>query len=155
MDKSLQMNSTFGTYLTLGEEIESVRQYLLSENERSGGKLSWELKINPALDNRVVIPKMLIRFFVETAELNPEEGTLEVLIQPTTIGILVMVSGKGIRIDRAAREHKDIEEGLRTLDEQIYLFNSLHKHSINYRFIPGPRTEGDQTGNRILISILF
>ena len=154
------MNNAFEPYKTLGEEIEFVKQYLHIESYRFSGKLSWAFQQDPTVNLELIVPKMLIHIFVENAIKhgifhNPEGGKIDISINNSSIGLLIMVTDDGIGMSKAFKIEKRRGDGLRILDNYLMLFNRQHKHSVSYKIIDCTNLETDQTGTRVLITIKF
>ncbi len=152
------MTNAFEPYKTLAEEIDFVKQYLHIETYRFNEKLSWSFQQDPTIDLGIIVPKMLIHIFVENAIKHgifhkPEGGKIDISINKSSIGLLIMVADDGVGMSQAFKIEKHRGDGLRILDNYLLLFNRQHKHSVSYKIIDRSNMETDQTGIRILITI--
>ncbi len=152
------MKNAFEPYKTLAEEIEFVKQYLHIESYRFSGKLSWAFQQDPSVNVELIVPKMLIHIFVENAIKhgifhNPEGGNIDISINNSSIGLLIMVTDNGVGMSKAFKIEKRRGDGLRILDNYLTLFNCQYKHSVSYNIIDCTNPETDQTGTRVMITI--
>ena len=154
------MESAVKTYKTLEEEIESVRQYLKNEAFRYDGKLSWECILDPEVDTSVIIPNLLIQTFVENAIRhgifqNPEGGKVDVSINKSKIGVLIMISDNASDYNGAHLVQKHREENLRLLDQYLDLFNKNQPCAVSYQVLDRADSETDRMGTRVLITLKY
>lgn len=152
------MQNSIQTYATLQEEVESVKEYLENESYKYKEKLSWELSQDPEADTRLLIPKTLIRTFVENAIThgliqNPEGGLIEISVHKSALGTLIMVVDNGTNHEEtpSIREHQNGK--LRCLDEYLKLFNEQHPYSVKYNILSRSLGERGQSGSRVLITV--
>jgi hypothetical protein len=154
------MKNAFEPYKTLAEEIEFVEQYLNIESFRFKGKLSWDLRVDSAVDRTVLIPKMLIHIFVENAIKHgifhqEEGGSLDLSIRQNANGLDITINDDGIGREQAFRLEKKRGDGLRILDNYLLLFNKQHRHKISYRIVDRQKADPNQPGTQVIISIRF
>lgn len=152
------MTNAFEPYKSLEEEVEFVKQYLDIEEYRFNGKLSSEFYIDPSVDTEIIIPKMLIHIFVENAIKhgifhNKEGGKINISVNKTNIGALIMVTDDGVGMSKALEIEQHRGEGLKILDNYLQLFNRQHKHSVSYHILDRTNNETGQTGTRVLITL--
>ncbi|MCK5137768.1 MAG: histidine kinase [Bacteroidales bacterium] len=152
------MKNAFEPYKILAEEIEFVKQYLHIESYRFNGKLSWNFQQDPTVNVELIVPKMLIHIFVENAIKhgifhNPEGGKIDISINKSSIGLLIMVTDDGVGMSKAFEIEKHRGDGLRILDNYLVLFNRQHKHSVSYNIIDCTNLKTGQTGTHVLITI--
>jgi LytS/YehU family sensor histidine kinase len=143
-------------YLTLEEEIDSVRRYLDREIDTHPRKLTREFYLDPAVDTKTVIPRQLLQVFVENALRNGissehSEASIHISINQSTLGILIMVADAGLRNGRASADQPQ-SEGLKILNSYLPLFNRQHQVSINYKVLNLSQENGSP-GTRVLITI--
>jgi hypothetical protein len=154
------MHNAFEPFKTLGEEIEFVKQYLKIESYRFNGRLKWEMKVHPNVDTAIIVPKMLIHIFVENALKhgifhNAKGGCVEILVHPTSLGMLIMITDDGIGMVKASEINREKGNGLRILNGYLQLFNRQQKHTISYQLLDRGSPETGVSGTRVLISIVF
>ena len=152
------MKNAFEPYKTLAEEIEFVKQYLHIESYRFNGKLSWDFQQDPTVNVDLIVPKMLIHIFVENAIIhgifhNPEGGKIDISINTSSIGLLIMIADDGVGMSKAFEIEKRRGDGLRILDNYLVLFNRQHKHSVSYNIVDCTNLKAGQTSTRVLITI--
>lgn len=143
---------------TLEEEITSVEEFLASRTSGPEEDLTWECSTDPNADTRIVVPRTLVRSFVEHALLNdvskhPEGGKIEVSVHRTNLGILIMVTDNGSLRYQEYNLGRLIGNRLELLDQEINEFNKEKEYSINYQLLDLAYAEPGQTGTRVLITI--
>ena len=154
------MESAVKTYNTLEAEIESVIKFLQNEEFRYNGILSWECSLDPEVDTSVTIPNLLIQTFVENAIKygifqNPLGGKVDVSINKSNIGVLIMISDNGIESPDSSEVRKHQKERLKILDSYLLLFNQKHPCLVSYKILNRSSYEIDRTGTRVLITLGF
>lgn len=153
------METSVKTYLTLGEEILSVQEFLAAKDSGKEETFTWECRVDPQADTNLLVPGTLIRSFVEHSFINkiskhPDGGKIDVSIHRTTLGILIMIT------DNCALHYKEYNRGaligkrLELLDEEINTFNEEQEYSINYQLLDLAYSEPGNTGTRVLITIV-
>lgn len=146
--------------MTLGREIQSVKDYLQGKTLEYGDKLSWDFKLDPEAQTGIQIPSDLIKSFVEHAFLNGNHqqtgiATIDISIHRTTLGILIMITDNGsLRYQEYSRERM-IGNRLELLDQEIHEFNLEQDHSVNYQLMDLAYVEPGQKGTRVLITIVL
>ncbi len=154
------MESPVQTHNTLAAEIKCVREFLKNEEFRYNGKLSWECSLDPEVDTTVHIPSNLIHTFVENAIRygifqNPEGGKIDVSINKSSLGILIMISDNGIEIKDSLIIQNHCMERLKLLDSYLELFNRKHPCRVSYKILDRSEFETDRTGTRVLITLKY
>ena len=91
--------------------------------------------------------------FLPVAGLDAIVSKIDISINNSSIGLLIMVTDDGVGMSKAFKIEKRRGDGLRILDNYMMLFNRQHKHSVSYKIIDCTNLETDQTGTRILITI--
>ncbi len=71
-----------GPYITLGEEIDIVREYLGFQKVRFKDRFDWEIRFDPSMEG-IRVPRFLLQPLVENAVrhgIEPKEGKADILI---------------------------------------------------------------------------
>jgi LytS/YehU family sensor histidine kinase len=144
-------------YLTLQEEIESVRRYLDRESAAHQGKLNHEFFLDPEVDSTTVIPRKLLQVFVENALRNGitgeySEATIQISVNQSTLGILIMVADYGLRRGPGSAADLSQSEGMKILNSYLPLFNRQKRVSISYKIL-NLKQENGTPGARVLITL--
>ena len=152
------MKNAFEAYKTLGEEVDFVKQYLKIESYRFGGKLSWDVELNPEVDKSIIIPKMLIHLFVENAVKHgifhqPNGGRIDVKIELSEDGIFITVTDDGVGMQKSFQMEQKRGDGLKILNNYLSIFNKKQKHSVHYEIQDRSHQDANLTGTRVLINI--
>ncbi|MEN8202727.1 MAG: hypothetical protein ABFS28_09045 [Bacteroidota bacterium] len=144
----------------LQEELDASKSYL--ENSASGfkGKLSWTCSVEDDIDTGLIIPKKLIRTFVENAISggliqDKEGGSVEISSHNTSLGMLIMINDQGIYFKDISSTRQQKERRLRSLDKYLNLFNARHPYLIRYDIHDRSIHDADKSGSRILITIQY
>jgi LytS/YehU family sensor histidine kinase len=144
--------------LKLGQEIKIVKEFLENEAQRHQGRLSWECFVDSDVDTELMVPRLLIQTFAETA-INfgliqeGEGGRIEISIYKTDLGVLAMVTDNGIVHGDTPSVHENQKERLVGLDEYLKQFNARNPHSINYSILGRSQGYVGASGSRVLITI--
>jgi ligand-binding sensor domain-containing protein len=128
------------SYISVEEEIEYLELYLSLEKKRFGGKLNYQITVDPAIDREeTLIPSMILQPYIENAiwhGIMPLEngGTIDVSIQLTEKHkLLIQVRDDGVGIDNSLREKKGehISKGMSLTKERINLLNQVESNPIH------------------------
>ncbi len=154
------METSVQLYSTLHEEIESLKEFLAKAELRYKGKISCECSVDPDVEKGVIIPKMLIRIFIENAINHhllekPEGGKVETSVHRSNLGVLIMITDNGTSLKDAPILAKYREEKLRLLDDFLLYFNTKNPHYINYHILDRGIEEPGRSGSRVLITIKY
>lgn len=152
------MNTLIHTETNLQEELDAIQTYLENEVLAYEGKLTWTCSISAEVDMGLIIPKRLIKTFVENAVAggmihNGNDARLEVSAHVTSLGMLLMINDQGIgfrdfSLIRNQRKHR-----LRNLDTYLEQFNEKHPYRIHYNILDRGIHGMEKSGSRILITI--
>lgn len=143
---------------SLEEELESIKTYLDNENLGYGGKLLWTCSVEDEVNTGLIIPKRLIRIFVENAIVggiiqNGNGGRVDVSAHSTSLGMLIMINDQGIDFRDISLIREQRELRLRSLDNYLEQFNEKHPYLIHYNILDRNIHDSDKSGSRILITI--
>jgi ligand-binding sensor domain-containing protein len=127
------------SYISVEEEIEYLELYLSLEKKRFGGKLNYEIKVDPGIDrDETLIPSMILQPYIENAiwhGIMPKEdgGTIGIVIGLKAENtLLIEVKDDGIGIDNSLREKKGehVSKGMSLTKERVNLLNQVAANSI-------------------------
>jgi len=127
------------SYITIEEEIEYLELYLSLEKKRFGGKLNYQITVDPQIDREeTLIPSMILQPYIENAiwhGIMPKEngGTIEVSIARSMEDtLLIQVKDDGVGIDNSLREKKGehVSKGMSLTRERINLLNQVEANPI-------------------------
>jgi LytS/YehU family sensor histidine kinase len=144
-------------YLTLREEIDEAQHFLDNEFPLCEGKLVREFYLDPEVDTGIIVPRSLLKVFIEIAlrDIISQEdcsGTLSISINRSSLGILIMLADTGLRTHNGDRIDHPQSEGLKLLNSYLPLFNRQYNASISYRILNLTHENGSP-GARVLITI--
>jgi hypothetical protein len=124
--------------VTLGDELEFVKNYLDLEKFRLNNKFEYTIGVGDGVDTSLHIPRMLIHTFAENAvkyAFRPMDGKgrLEISItrQPGKYCTVITDNGPGLKGTNKTLT-PGMGKGLEILDEMIQLYYSLKKIKISY-----------------------
>jgi sensor histidine kinase YesM len=127
------------SYISVEEEIEYLELYLSLEKKRFGGKLNYQITVDPTIDREeTLIPSMILQPYIENAiwhGIMPKEngGTIDVSIGLKSPDLLlIQVKDDGVGIDNSLREKKGehISQGMSLTKERINLLNQVEANPI-------------------------
>ena len=127
------------SYISVEEEIEYLELYLSLEKKRFGGKLNYEIKVDPAIDrDETLIPSMILQPYIENAiwhGIMPKEdgGTIGIVIGLKAENMLLIeVKDDGIGIDNSLKDKKGehVSKGMSLTKERVNLLNQVATNSI-------------------------
>jgi len=149
------------SFVTLDEELETIRLYLQLEKMRFPDKFDYNIHLSKAAtDEDWMLPSMVLQPFLENAILHglmplEEKGqlTIEANAKGNTLYITITDTGMGIKKSRALRSgspHKS--RGMQLIKERLELLSKLSKEPIQLsitELIPG----ANNPGTKISLSI--
>jgi len=146
--------------VTLGEEVELVKNYLDLEKFRLNDKLDYTVEVGEGVDTSMLIPRMLILTFAENAvkyafKSMDSQGRLEISItrQPGKCTIVIADNGPGLK-GTGKTPVTGTGKGLEILDEMIKLYYGLKKVKITYR-LEDVMENGICAGMRVTVEIII
>lgn len=103
----LYLDTSRKSQITIKEELDLIKHYLVLEKMRFDNRFSYEIRIEPqVLDNEIQIPTMLIQPIVENSIKHglfhrPENGLIKIDIRSDSTYIVIMISDNGIGMNRS------------------------------------------------------
>jgi hypothetical protein len=142
----------------LEQEIQFVSDFMELEKLRYKEKLEYKIRVDPKVNSRMMIPKMIIQTFVENAirhgiagKAGP--GNVEVNIRDEGDSIYIAVRDDGVGRREAGKTQKESTgKGIRLLNEYIGLFNQFNENKITF-FIEDMDAKHDARGTIVHIQI--
>lgn len=127
---------------SLAEELQFVRHYLELEKVRYKDRLEYSIEVDPAIDQSIPVPKMIIQIHAENAikhGLRPKKGNgwLDIQIKKRGRKISIIVEDNGIGRKAASELNHSTEgfgKGLKITEEMIHLFNKIYGRDITRTF---------------------
>lgn len=145
------------------EEVDYVRAYLELEQLRYGDRLQYDIRIADDVDQNAMLPTMLLHTFTQNAVkhgIAGKKGQGNILIavsrqkQDGADGFLVAVSDNGVgRTEAALSNSGTSRQGLKILQQQIELYNSVNRHHIVQHVSDLTDDDGQPAGTRFEIWI--
>ena len=137
------MENSNKDFVTLGNEVENLTQYLELEHLRFKDKFDFEINVDEKLDRDTVwVPNMIIQPHLENAiwhglRYKESKGLLKVNFSPAGNNIVVTIDDDGIGPTRSSelktRNQKvHTSRGLTNTRERMALLNELHKTNMSF-----------------------
>lgn len=123
---------------SLENEVQFVRNYLDLEKFRFKGVFDYEIKIEPNVDPKTEVPKMIIQTFAENAVKHgmrgkEKDGMIKIQIGKKENLLTITVEDNGERKKSVVDESGKTGKGLKITDEILDLYRSLKKAEIRYK----------------------
>lgn len=154
------------SFVSLTEELETIRLYLDLESLRFKGKFVYRIVVDDSIDQEnVLVPTMLVQPYVENAiwhgimKKEKAEGQVEIKIVKQGDYVLCSVSDDGVGRERAksienthVKNNKD-SRGMAISKERIRLLNQQLKRPMEIRIVDLRDDRGEAAGTRIELLI--
>jgi LytS/YehU family sensor histidine kinase len=144
--------------VTVGEELDFVRNYIEIEKFRIDKCFNYSINIDQESQLNTKIPRMLIHTFVENAikygtRHRSEEGILKIFIQTIdgVLNIIVEDNGKGLELQNSSKVGTG--KGLIILQELIDLYYRLENVKITFSVQNIPGEKEISAGTRAIIKV--
>lgn len=146
--------------ISLGEELNFVRDYLSVEQIRMGDRLNFGIEAEKSMTEQIQVPKMLIQNFVENAlkhgirHLKGRAGVILIYAERAGNYYRVLVEDNGVgRKNAAAMGSTGTGSGLQMVQKSLDIFEKLEKIRINFQIEDVVDEAGQVAGTRVLIKI--
>jgi len=126
------LNNTLTDEVTVGEEVESLREYLELEKANLPDQLNYEIDVDPEIDvENTILPPLMIQPFIENAVLHgitPKKGKGTITVRMSIKGeaLHVSVIDDGIGRERSAQQKENnghVSVGLKLTQERMKKLN--------------------------------
>ena len=112
--------------VSLKDELEHVKQYLLIQQERYGEKLTFAIKVDKAIQD-ILIPKITLQPIVENSidhgiKNSERSGHIEICAEYTDEEVNLLVKDDGIGFDPAILTAKTKGVGIHNVEQRIKLY---------------------------------
>lgn len=161
----MYLEGSVNKFITLKDEMELVKHYLILEKLRFGDKL--EYKIDNQLNQvhlDLKIPATLIQPFVENALIHglfhkKEKGLLQVNLFTKGSEIIIEILDNGIGLNASNNLKKDrkeayISRAMQILKDKLEIVNKLQHYNIHFE-VKERLEESETTGTQVLITIQY
>ena len=145
----------------VSDEVDYVRTYLELEQLRYGERLQYTISVTPDVDQKVMLPTMLLHTYCQNAVKHgiankTGVGHVKVAVsreqRKGVDGVLVSVSDDGVgRVEAAHAGGQSTKQGLKILSQQIDLYNRANMHHIEQQVTDLTDEEGRPAGTRFEI----
>ena len=140
------LENTAAAEVSLAEEIEFLKSYILLEQKRSQNKFTFRIEVNSDINPEVTfLPPSLLQPFIENSIWHglssKEDGSLSVLFTKTKDNLLCTIedNGKGLESDGLKNPLRK-SFGLENIKNRLHLLNQSQKS--NAYFEIGSKEEG-------------
>lgn len=123
----------------LDDEINVTKQYLDVEKFRFREKFTYEIHVDPAINNNIEVPRMIIQTFAESAVSNglmhrQSDGKLKINVNIKGSRLILSFIDNGVGIESSNRLNKaKAFKAVRIMDDFIRIFNDLYHVDISYK----------------------
>ncbi len=144
---------------SLNEEIECVKNYLSLEQFRFEKKLEFDVNICTSVDRTILIPKMIILNYVESAIKNglaemPWKGMLTIAISNDSGKLKIEIEDNNTPWDDSKSNLPDaIDNRFNLMTEYISMFNLLNKDKIDTLLTDKTDASGKVTGTSVILKL--
>ena len=144
--------------VTLGEELDFVKNYIELEQFRSNNSFDYTIDIAEEADRQIKIPRMLIHTFVENAikygiRNRTEGGFLKIAVLKTDNKCEIIIEDNGPGLQSDEKSPSGTRKGLAILNELIELYSKLEKSGITYTIQNIPGSGNAIAGTAVKINI--
>lgn len=150
----------------LRDELQALRLYLEIESLRFYGKFSFDIQMDPEIDDSFLeIPPMILQPYVENAILHglmhsPKKGHLQITLSLEEDNVLCVIQDDGIGRERAAQIRKEsgIERksrGMLITKQRLDVLNQYTEDIYTVNVIDLHDEEGQANGTRVEIRIHY
>jgi ligand-binding sensor domain-containing protein len=154
------------SFVPLRDELQALRLYLEIESLRFHGKFSFDIQMDPEIDdNFLEIPPMILQPYVENAILHglmhsPKKGHLQISLTLNGDNVLCVIQDDGIGRERAAQIRKEsgIERksrGMLITQERLDILNQYSEDIYTVNVIDLHDKDGQAAGTRVEIRIHY
>ena len=136
------LNNSNKEFITLKEEIETLKHYLQLQKLRYPEKLDYEIKIAQDMDTEdLMIPPMLAQPFIENAVIHgiakKEEGPgkliIEFMSQETCLHLFVRDNGPGLQKKEAKLKNDHQSMSIQITNTRINNFKKAYKQKVEFK----------------------
>jgi LytS/YehU family sensor histidine kinase len=144
---------------SLADEVEFTQNYLALEKFRFRDKFEYRFDIDPAIDQEVPVPKMILQIHVENAVKHglfhlEKKGLLNVTIFMKGNNLILQVTDNGVG-RKYAGDHgaETTGKGLAVMKQYAELFNKYHPGKISTAIEDLIDNSGNPEGTRVRITL--
>lgn len=154
----LSLVSSEDVAITLSQELEYVRQYLALQQYRFKDQLKADVTIDPEVNLKQIVPKLLIQSYVENAFKHAFNGDhevnhLSITIQPSGSHTEIQIQDNGPGLE-ATSSAQGTRKGIKLMNEYYRLFYSLKGINIKQRYETTKDENLKPTGTLITLTIM-
>jgi two-component sensor histidine kinase len=148
------INDADRIYRSLGDELEFVTTYLDLEKLRFGDKFDYEIIIGENINQRELVPKLVLHTFAENAIKHgimsrTEGGILKIRAEKDKDYLILSIEDNGIGRAKAEGQSTSTGKGLRLTGEFYDILNQINKRPIRHFIIDLHDEKGDSLGTRV------
>jgi ligand-binding sensor domain-containing protein len=153
------LNNSRQEYISLTQEINTLRLYIELEQIRFTVPFEFVIEIDEDLDMEMDIPTMLIQPYVENSiwhGLMPKEsgGKLKLIFKKTDEGMFVIIRDNGIG-RKVTEPSKHISRGMSITEQRINILTTTNKKKFVTTIIDLKDDNGNSSGTEINLTIPF
>jgi hypothetical protein len=154
------LNNSRQEYISLTQEINTLRLYIELEQIRFTHPFKFEIEIDDELDMEMDIPTMLIQPYVENSiwhGLMPKEsdGMLELLFKKVDDSMLVTIRDNGMGRKNADPAKKNVSRGMSITEQRINILATTSRKKFITTIIDLKDEYGNSKGTEVNLLIPF
>jgi hypothetical protein len=146
-------------FWTLDHELQFINAYVQLENVRFSGRFDFQLHIDPSVDRKIYIPKMMIQTFVENAlrhglSHKKKDCRLMLHVENDSKHIRVSVEDNGIGRERSQNiiRHRP-GKGMKFIEELLQSYNRMVAVPLRLEILDLESDRGEPSGTRVVLFI--
>jgi hypothetical protein len=154
------LNNSRQEYISLTQEINTLRLYIELEQIRFTHPFQFKIEIDEALDMEMDIPTMLIQPYVENSiwhGLMPKEsdGILELIFKKVgdSLQVIIRDNGMGRKTEDPAKKH--VSKGMSITEQRIHVLATTNKKKFITTIMDLKSETGDSRGTEVNLIIPF
>jgi two-component sensor histidine kinase len=154
------LNNSRQEYISLTQEINTLRLYIELEQIRFTNPFQFNIEIDETLDMEMDIPTMLIQPYIENSiwhGLMPKEsgGILELAFKNQEDSMLVIIRDNGMGRQITNPEKKHASKGMSITEQRISILTSTNKKKFTTTIIDLKDENGNSIGTEVNLVIPF
>lgn len=153
------MHTNDDIFVKLSQEMDFVIEYLHFQKVRFGDKLNYSIELDSSIDDKMLVPKMLIFIHVENAIKHGiipllSGGQLKVELENQQSHVEVTITDNGIGRKKAkALKTNGNGLGLNILSDSFNIINNHNALKVEQKIIDLKDSEGNASGTKVMIWI--
>lgn len=136
-----QLTSSDKLLVSLEQEVNATKDYLMLQTQRFGDKLEYNISISTETDLSNLVPRLCIQTYVENAikhglKHKEEKGIVNIFINTEKNNLFIEIKDNGIG-RKKAKEKRTVStgKGIRSMSELYTYLNNFSKQKIQFEIV--------------------